>query len=991
MKSLKKRGARLLQLTMVLALFLTLSVQSAFASYTLTSIQCTVDDANWQIVAGIVDDKYAWTDSHILEGDRIGSSALNVLAGNRGDPSVGAGLLSSLDVSSPGNGFHDDTPVTDNLVMTFPGSPEGAIVNPYKSSTEYDKARATIVKDVLIYDLNSAYQLVYNGAFPSDIADYKDKMVALLNAVNGGSINGYSFSKGTTRTSLADKSMSSGDYVTVSKGGAVVAEFAYRIPKGYVSVGGYTPPNTLESTSSSRDATYITWGEIAYEAFANYSLDEKLAITVENVYSSTANSLESAVAGMLGNLFNWLAGALGLWNLDDLVLNGGIRSTSAYVGGIFPSTWEATIWAFFFIAEVIALIVLSFAVLLGIYRKAMSTVNPVMRASFMDQMKNTLIAIFAIILMPVLLRLLVQTSATFTSVFTSALGDEKTATEALSVYAKQSGTLGGVLIQFVYLGALLYFNFFYYMRALTMAALIILSPIAILCNCFGENSRQITRTWFNVLMSTVFIQPIHALCLVILLLLPNEGRMFQNIIGIYAMIPLTQTLISMFVREGTGVHVFASKGQGTSTMLMKAGAMSAAGAVGGAVGSFVGAKTAQADGKNYNNEVSGVNTKGSATAEAVGRGAPGAESGSAAENVGAVAYGAGAASAMGTSYGRQSVSTEPSVEQRVAANNNSPETQSLLSDYQAASGARAYEKGKNGAMLAGGMALSAVGGVLSPWGLGRNVSQIGSNIARTSGRRAANLDRAYESRISELDGKGTEILGKQTNNASTGVEASSGLAVGAAAAMASSPEGSPVVSEPLNKNGTGGEAPSICEMYANPAYDNQSIMDRYEQVPEAPDAYSAADFTDAVDGRVYTSNDGLKGVGMSVEKGSERGEKIISYSAANLSPRDRVQMESIYETFQHGSEMQKQTLVDSGITSISAEKSHNTGATKGYVMQVNSAKLKENYGIDLKDRKMGSYVTSFGSAESIVPNVISTEKMQNRQVNTANTSPADVT
>lgn len=988
MKTLKKRGARLLQLTVVLALFLTMSMQSAFASYTLTSIQCTIDDVNWQIVAGVVDDKYAWTDSHILEGDRIGKDVLRELAENDGSTSVGARLLSGLDVDSARGGYHGEDAVSSNLIMTFPGSPKKGTINPFKSSTEYDKARATVVKDVLLYDLNLAYQLIYEGESPSNISDYKNKMVSLLDAVNGGSINGYSFSKGTTKSSFADKSMSSSDYVTISKDGMTIAELAYRIPKGYVSVEDYTPPSTL--SSSNGDVPYITWGELAYEAFANYSLDEKLAITVENVYSSTANSLESAVAGMLGNLFNWLAGALGLWNLDDLVLNGGIRSTSAYIGGIFPATWESTIWTFFFIAEVIALIVLSFAVLLGIYKKAMSTVNPMMRASFMDQMKNTFIAIFAIILMPALLRLLIQISATFTNIFAVAL-DEKTATEALSVYAKQSGTLGGVLIQFVYLGALLYFNFFYYMRALTMAALIILSPIAILCTCFGENSRHITRTWFNILLSTVLIQPIHALCLVILLLLPNEGRMFQNIIGIYAMIPLTQTLINMFIKEGTGVHVFASKGQGASTMLMKVGAMSAAGAVGGAVGSFVGAKTAQADGKDYNSEVSGVNTKGSAAAEAVGRGASGAETSTATENVGAGAYGTGVASAMGTSYGRQSVSTEPSVEQRVAANNNSPETQSLLSDYQAASGAKAYEKGKNGAMLAGGVALSAVGGALSPWGLGRNMSQMGSNIARTSGRRAVNLDRSYESRIAELDGKGTEILGKQTNSASTGVDASAGFAVGADAAMAPSPVNSPVVSGPLNIDSTEGEDPRICEMYANPAYTNQSIMDAYEQLPEAPDAYSAADFTDAVDGRVYASNDGLKGVGMSVEKGSEKGEKIISYSAANLSPRDRVQMESIYETFQHGTDAQKQTLVDSGITGISAEKSHNTGATKGYVMQVNSAKLKENYGIDLKDRKMGSYVTSFGSAESIVPNVISTEKIRNRQVNTATASPADAT
>lgn len=967
MTTVKKRLPKLLQLLVIVVLIFTTGMQPAYAAYTLTSIQCTVDDVNWQIVAGIVDDKYKWTDSHVLEGDRIGASDLEALRDNGGNPSVGAGLLGSLNISSPREGYHNDVPQLGGFVLTFPGEPQQGVINPFKSSSEYDKTRATVVKDVLLYDLNAAYQLVYGGNAPDDLNAYKSNMIQLLNAVNGGSINGFSFSKGTSKAKFADKSLSSTDYVTITKGEEVMAELVYRIPKGYISVGSYSAPDTL--IGGNNDATYITWGELAYEAFANYTLDEKLAVTTENVYSSTANSLESALAGMLGNLFNWLAGALGLWNLDDLILNAGIRSTSSYVGGIFPSSWESTIWAFFFIAEVIALIALSFAILLGIYKKAMSTVNPMMRASLMDQMKHTFIAIFAIILMPVLLRLLIQTSASFTRIFTIALGDDKTATEALSIYAKQSGTLGGCIIQFVYLIALLYFNFFYYMRSLTMAALIILSPIAVLFSCFGDQSRSITKAWVNILLSTVLIQPIHALCLVILLLLPNEGRMFQNIIGVYAMIPLTQTLMNMFIREGAGLHMFASRGQHGSTMLMKTGAASVAGAVGGAAGAYIGGKAAASDARG-----SGVNTNGSASAESYGR--DGATNGEAPANTtsntssggysptgGAVSEGAAtgaatagvtAAAGMAASEGMSDTSSNSvpgnshkditETEGRLyRSNNNSPEAQSLLNDYQTTSDRHANQKWKSGAALAGGMALSAMGGALSPWGFGRHASIAGLTVARSAGHKSGLNDREYNKQVENLDRAGEAMLGSSAGN-----QAQAGQT-------------------------------EVARMYANQSVPDAEVMSAFDAIQEQPEHYASANFSDTSDGRAYTDRDGLKEIGMDVERGDKAGQKVVSYSAGNLSARDTVQMEAAYDVFQNGTPEQKQVLIDSGINDVTVDRNHNTGAVQYYEMNVDTQKLNENYGINLSDKRHGAYVTSFNNPQSIVPNVISSEKIGARK------------
>ena len=88
----------------------------------------------------------------------------------------------------------------------------------------------------------------------------------------------------------------------------------------------------------------ITWSMLIVEAFNNFSLEGDEAVDADNVFSSNPNQLTKAIVGFFGNALNDLRSILGLWSMDELMFNEGWRS-GGYVGGIFPTSWEPTIWA----------------------------------------------------------------------------------------------------------------------------------------------------------------------------------------------------------------------------------------------------------------------------------------------------------------------------------------------------------------------------------------------------------------------------------------------------------------------------------------------------------------------------------------------------------------------------------------------------------------------------------------------------------------------
>ena len=920
---------RLARMALVMTVLVMTLSQPALA-YKLYTIQCTIDDSSWQILAGVVMEKTGIT-GVANEVSRIGADNLEKLANNRGSTLVGADLLAGALPTSKFGGTENGK----NRVLSFPGAETGI----QKDSTEKDQFRAVTIKDVLVNDLNVAYSFIYEGK-TSSIAEYKANMVSLLRAVGGaGSISGFTFSHGTDITKFPDSSLTSDCYVTISNGTNTIS-VAYKMPKGY---------------GAHNDAEYLTWGEIAYEAFANYAQEEKVAITSENVYSSEPGSLEKALVDLLNSLINWLSGALGLWGLDELILNDGLHGSSFYIGGVFPASWERVIWTFFTVSEVIVLLVLSYAILSGIYKKAASTVNPTIRASFMDQIQRTLIAIFAIILLPVIFRLIFSLTATFTSIFASALGD-KTAAERLLVYSKSSGTIGGCVTQIVYFGALLYFNFYYYLRALLMAALILLSPICVMFYCISEEKKQVTKDWLGMVTGTLLIQPIHALVLTLILLLPTDGRMFTTIIGIYAMIPLSNSLLSVLVRNGNSVlHGAAGAGQHATQKALKVGATAALGTA-----AFVGGSAIAGASARWGKTPSGSQSSGSTEAQT---GVPGQSSRS--RNAEQAAQTRGKAEAYSTNGQQEG--------RREAA-----QTHTKSFDGQTGEPVNTGEShfgGGAGRVPSGGKTFGAGAGV--PHETSDNTETKVSGARQWSeskaGVRAKNVMRTAVGGVGVLglSAAGASLnslgirngLGRTARNlaVSTGTKNRAGMEQYAARTEAMDRASMRAAAVDIGSRAVAGE---------NVQGDLAGLMTE-NQAP-----YPNANFTFDGSNFAATRKD-LAKAGMSVKEGDDKKTTYVTYDAEKMHPHDIAQLETASGIFESGTPEQKAELRDRGIASARKEWTVTPDGKKGdvasYQLEVSDVqKFRQNYGINLRDQRgaTNEYRVTMRAANSMAPQVV---------------------
>lgn len=559
-------------------------------------IQTTVDTSSWDILAGVVD-YTAGTGGNQIESQRIGKSTLDTLAQTKTPSDSNLDSLIDVGVGKAGS----DT--TQNLVLCFPGSMSFSGWN--DNSTAEDTARAQLVRNSMIYDLNAAFKFVYgdeygnytpqvtNGDDTPDarLAQYAKDLEAFLDHIPGTpgesfGVNGaviaqkVEYPKNPVDAEVKDASGNDAYrsyYVTIERDGET-RTFLYRMLKGYGMEGTGLPQPTGDSTE------YIHWGTLVVEAFVNYSSSEELQVTADNVYDSEPGAIEGAVADLFGGFVEWLANTLGLWSFDELIFNGGVRGTASYIGGVFPRNWEPTIWTFFFFAEVAAIIMLLYAIIYNVGRKAMATIDPVARASAIEQIKYLFIVAFLLAVIPIVLPLLISVSFELTGVFHDALGSA-TAEQRFRKLASTSGGLGAVLSYLLYLGAVIYFNVFYVFRALAIALLIILGPIFVAMMALSESKRQLAMAWFKEFCANLFIQPLQALMLSFILLVPDTGRNIDSIVMAYIMIPLTNLLRQMFFGSSGGLaDRVGQQGKQAGTNVARTLGRGAAGFALGAVG-----------------------------------------------------------------------------------------------------------------------------------------------------------------------------------------------------------------------------------------------------------------------------------------------------------------------------------------------------------------------------------------------------------------------
>lgn len=284
-----------------------------------------------------------------------------------------------------------------------------------------------------------------------------------------------------------------------------------------------------------------------------------------------------------------LRGALNLWSMDDLIFNQGIRQYT-YLGGIFPTAWEATLWTLFSVFEIFGAAMLMAGVIVSVVHKALSTTNVIERMHLMEKIQTLIVCAVILAILPFALRIMLSFSSSLTQIgYDMLLKDDAGKTKEINEFVKRftacNGTIGGIAGQFMYFGIQIYFNFYYAVRSFSVPVLIIMSPLFVCGICLSSSKKQLAVQWSKELISFIFMQPIHAFCMGLLLILPISSRGLDNIIILYAIIPLSQTLKPLFFGQTSGfAERTADRAKGTATKLLAAAGIGAvtAGVKGGA-------------------------------------------------------------------------------------------------------------------------------------------------------------------------------------------------------------------------------------------------------------------------------------------------------------------------------------------------------------------------------------------------------------------------
>ena len=563
--------------------------QTAYAKDTYYLIQVTVNQETWLVDGAVVADEVGATTSQ-LEAKRFSTDELKDLAEN--SSAIQGNKLSGL-------GESKTTPLTSgllakkNLVLTFPGKTIAAGSRAVGGSGT-DQSRAETIKNGLVFDLNEAITLCFPDRSSWSMTEFEAHMDELLNAVrNRGTVNGASFSNLTSdefkSIGRIDTSVVQSDYVKLTIGGRY-HYLLWRMPKGYVTsafTSGRVAPTGLTGTANSdEDAPFINWEMLLYEAVGNSLISGDLGVSSGTVTQGTTSQLGTALSNVVGGLCDHIRGILGLWSLDQLIYNAGNRGTNSYIYGLFPATWENTIWGFFAISELLSIIFLFYSLIVNVLRRAAATTNFMNRLRMWEQTKDMLLVAVCLAILPLVVQVAMSLSFNLTGIIKGAASGKSLSEMRDSFSATAS--LGAAVVQFMYLGIDIYYNFFYLLRSLMVALPIILGPICLVAMTFDNKYKMMSAGWARELLANIVIQPIHALVFTIILLFPASSHRFDVIIMAYATIPLTGAVRSLLLGSSGGMtDMLSGKGKERLTGAMKGVASGAIGAAAGGVATTI--------------------------------------------------------------------------------------------------------------------------------------------------------------------------------------------------------------------------------------------------------------------------------------------------------------------------------------------------------------------------------------------------------------------
>ncbi|HBF3307588.1 TPA: hypothetical protein KOB88_002515 [Clostridioides difficile] len=577
-------------------------------------ISVTLDESSYNYVPNVIFEQNSWSANKHAEADLgnfttvseqsnsdIKSKNLKVpILKYEGikDEQVKESYDSAMKVKENDEGTKEDDATrgsgdgSKSLIFTFPAlHGKGLLVDSVNANAE-DEKRADLVADVLIGGLNNALNFCLSSTEGNfTIEQIKAFSANLANkAVNkSGSVSLGEVSFTISSASEKDlKKLMDGttikDYIKITSpnNGSIIVPM--QIFKGYVASGSREPERKLNSDyykqlKEGGDVKYLNWKHVVLQG--NYNADvKKITFSNENEISKP-NQLTIMVGDFLNGMLSGLRRLLGLYPMEDLMLNTGVRDNNYYYG-IMPNGWMSSATLLNIVCQIVAWNLIGFSIVRMLLKRQLATINISEKLSLMEGFKNLIITAFLLCTFTLIFQGFLKVNYELvdmfgkSSSFSSYIG---------TTHTMNSGLIATILINIAFFVINIYFNFFYVLRAVTIALLYAVAPLCIFSLSLGGKYVQIFSNFMKELVSQIFIQTFHAILVAFFTSVTSTQKMktFELFVVFCSFIPLTNFLRSNILGLPSGITDQAERISGMGRAIV-------GGAVAGVVGESVGGK-----------------------------------------------------------------------------------------------------------------------------------------------------------------------------------------------------------------------------------------------------------------------------------------------------------------------------------------------------------------------------------------------------------------
>lgn len=283
---------------------------------------------------------------------------------------------------------------------------------------------------------------------------------------------------------------------------------------------------------------------------------------------------------LMKKMLEWTIGPFKDLNTFNELIFGNTGDAKYY--GTFTESQFGVIAQGMALMQSLSVAVILISIIMAGMRIASSGINPSNRTYGLEYFKDFIIVALLFFNLSTIFELIYTVNSMFVSTFSTAkdILDQGIAKKAEGFSAQ--GVLGGFIIGLCLLGLMIWANFYYMMRSLTLMLLTIMSPLAVALYLIPQ-TKGITGGLFKEYTGTVFVQSVHAaLYWVVASLAEFDNAGISSIIMYMIFIPVSESIRSLL---GLGGQM--------NDRLSKTAAMFGGSALMGVAGSVKGALNGQ--------------------------------------------------------------------------------------------------------------------------------------------------------------------------------------------------------------------------------------------------------------------------------------------------------------------------------------------------------------------------------------------------------------